>query len=96
MYGIILRIINDEEDAQNLLQDCFIKVWKHINSFNNSEGRLATWLISIARNTAIAYRNSNHYTTKYQQVEIEKMEHMFDKDDKEIAAVSLRTKFSLT
>jgi RNA polymerase sigma-70 factor (ECF subfamily) len=53
LYGIICRIINDEQIAQDVLQDSFVKIWKNIGQYDAAKGRLFTWMINIARNTAI-------------------------------------------
>lgn len=53
LYGVIFRIVEIEENAQDILQDAFVKIWKRIDSYNSSKGRLFTWMLNIARNTAI-------------------------------------------
>lgn len=62
LYGIITRIVSDQEDAANLLQDCFIKIWRNIESFDPTKGRFATWLINVARNTAIDFTRSKYFS----------------------------------
>jgi RNA polymerase sigma-70 factor, ECF subfamily len=64
MYGVILRIVQDEADAQNLLQDTFVKIWANIQSYDAARGRLATWLLNIARNTAIDFTRSKVYAQR--------------------------------
>lgn len=64
LYGIITRIVSDEEDAANLLQDCFIKIWRNIQSFDPEKGRFATWLINVARNTAIDFTRSKYFSQR--------------------------------
>jgi len=66
LYGIILRIVPESDEAENLLQDCFVKIFKHINSFDPERGSFSTWLINIARNTALDYRRSSHFKHKLQ------------------------------
>ncbi|MEI2694564.1 MAG: sigma-70 family RNA polymerase sigma factor [Saprospiraceae bacterium] len=61
MFGIIKRIVTKEEDAENLLQDCFVKIWRYIGTYEVEKGSLATWLINIARNTAIDHTRSKHF-----------------------------------
>jgi RNA polymerase sigma factor (sigma-70 family) len=54
LYGIILKILNqDEEAAEDILQDVFIKIWKKIAFYDSKKGTLFTWMLNIARNTAI-------------------------------------------
>jgi RNA polymerase sigma-70 factor (ECF subfamily) len=64
LYGVIFRIVNNEEDAQNLLQDACIKIWQHAAHYDPQKGRLATWLINIARNTAIDFTRSKYFSQK--------------------------------
>ncbi len=53
LYGTILRVVHTTEVAEEVLQDTFTKVWRNFESYDGSKGRLFTWLINIARNTAI-------------------------------------------
>lgn len=53
LYGVVLRIVRDDEQAQDLLQDIFVKIWKNLDNYDASKGRLFTWLLNIARNTSI-------------------------------------------
>ena len=64
LFGLILRIVNDRKEAENLLQDCFIKIWRNLDSYDESKGRLATWLNNIARNTAIDFTRSKYFHQK--------------------------------
>jgi RNA polymerase sigma factor (sigma-70 family) len=53
LYGIVLKIVKDEERAADVTQDAFLKIWKNIASYNAEKGSLFTWILNIARNTAI-------------------------------------------
>ncbi len=64
MFGIILRIVVDHDCAENLLQDCFIKVWRNIQTYDDLKGTFATWLINIARHTAIDFIRSKYFSQK--------------------------------
>ncbi len=61
LYGIISRIIPAEEIAQDILQDVFVKIWKAIEHYDKSKGRLFTWMLNIARNSAIDYSRSKQF-----------------------------------
>jgi hypothetical protein len=41
LFGIIVRIVGDEKEAENLLQDTFVKIWNHISKYDAEKGRLA-------------------------------------------------------
>ena len=53
LYGIVLKIVGTTEVAEDVLQEAFVKIWKNISSYDKNKGRLFTWLLNIARNTAI-------------------------------------------
>ncbi len=53
LYGVILRIVKQNEVAEEALQDVFVNVWNKIDQYNADKGRLFTWIINIARNMAI-------------------------------------------
>lgn len=53
LYGVILKIVTFEEHAQDILQDAFVKIWKNFSSYDPARGKLFTWMLNIARNTAI-------------------------------------------
>lgn len=58
LFGIILRLVKDQETAQDLLQDVLVKVYTKVKNFDANKGRLFTWLFRIAQNTAIDYLRS--------------------------------------
>ncbi len=53
LYGVIRKVIFDEQTAQDVLQEVFVKIWNNIEQFNAEKGRIYTWMINIARNAAI-------------------------------------------
>lgn len=53
LYGVIFKILNNEEKAEDVMQEVFLKIWRKINEFDPSRGRLFTWMINIARNSSI-------------------------------------------
>ncbi len=69
LFGIILRIVSDQKEAENLLQDCFVKIWRNIKQFDPERGRFATWLINIARHTAIDFIRSPYYKQRVNKQE---------------------------
>ncbi len=53
LYGVINRIVKDEEEAADVLQEALVKIWHSMASYDNSKGRLFTWVVNISRNLAI-------------------------------------------
>ncbi len=61
LYWHIRRIVHFHEDADDVVQNTFIKVFKHIKSFK-SQSKLYTWLYRIASNEAITFLNKRNKT----------------------------------
>lgn len=53
LFGVILRINHDRAQAEELLQDIYVNIWRAAGSFDAARAQPMTWLISIARNRAI-------------------------------------------
>jgi len=58
LYGVIIRIVNTRENAEEVLQNVLLKVWNNSAKYDAKKGRLYTWLVNIARNSAIDYTRS--------------------------------------
>ena len=71
LYGVILKVTNNEELAQDALQETFVKVWKNAKKYDSKKAKLFTWLYRIAKNTAIDKLRS--YNNKFErEVQIDK------------------------
>jgi len=53
LFGIIFRIVQSKEVAEEVLQDTCVKIWKYADKYDNNKGKIFTWCLNIARNTAI-------------------------------------------
>ena len=53
VFSIVLKIVENKEDAEDITQEIFIKVYKSLNSFKD-ESEFSTWLYRIAYNTTIS------------------------------------------
>ena len=53
LYGVALKVVKNEELAQDVLQECFVKIWNKSDSYDPSKAKLFTWLFRIVRNTSI-------------------------------------------
>lgn len=62
LHHQILKIVNNEETARELLQDVFVRVWNKIDTYDEKTSRPYTWMARIARNRAIDYLRSARVT----------------------------------
>lgn len=53
LFGVCLRILNDRAEAEEALQEVFLKIWTKADRFSVSELSPISWLAAIARNHAI-------------------------------------------
>ena len=52
-YTLIMRILGSPSDAEEVLQETFVRVWSRADTYDAVQGSPATWLTRIARNRAI-------------------------------------------
>ncbi|MDP2415422.1 RNA polymerase sigma factor [Daejeonella sp.] len=71
LYGIIFRIVQHEEIAEDLLQDTFVRIWNSFSSYDASKGRLFTWMVNIARNISIDKTRSKDFRNSSKTEDIE-------------------------
>jgi RNA polymerase sigma-70 factor (ECF subfamily) len=62
VYGLCFRFTNSAQEAQDLTQDVFLRVFKTIKSFRSAEGSFHTWLARVTRNLLI-----DHYRRTRQE-----------------------------
>ena len=53
LYAVVLRINRDRAQAEDILQEVYVNVWRGARSFDAAQSQPLTWLTSIARNRAI-------------------------------------------
>ena len=54
-YSLALRILGDPGRAEDVVQDAFLRIWRHAQSFDAGRGSLRTWLLSTVRHRAVDY-----------------------------------------
>jgi RNA polymerase sigma-70 factor (ECF subfamily) len=53
VYGVLMRILRSQSDAEDILQETFVRVWSRADTYDALRGSPAAWLMRIARNRAI-------------------------------------------
>lgn len=59
LYAICYRYTRNEADSRELVQDIFIKIYRHIKDFNG-RSKFFTWLYRIAVNTCLSFQRKQH------------------------------------
>ncbi len=79
MYGVCLRYASDKDEAKDILQESFIKIYHQLKSFRD-EGSFEGWARKIVVNTALEYFRTK---TKYQNVPLQDFEEVFEIENDE-------------
>jgi RNA polymerase sigma factor (sigma-70 family) len=53
VYGLVITIVRDSGAAEDVAQETFVRAWRNAGTYDARRGRVATWLLTIARNAAI-------------------------------------------
>src|SRR5206468_10980592 len=53
LFGVCLRILKDRSEAEDVLQEVYVTVWRKAASFDPNRASPITWLVAIARNRSI-------------------------------------------
>ena len=61
LFTIINQIVPDKDTASDVLQEVFVNIWRKIDTYDETKGRLFTWMLNIARNAAIDKVRSKGY-----------------------------------
>lgn len=82
LYGVIYNLIRNKEEAEDVLQEVFVKIWKNIDSYNESKGRFFTWILNIARNTTIDKLRSKGFNNSLKNLSSDNFVHLLDDSNK--------------
>jgi RNA polymerase sigma-70 factor (ECF subfamily) len=71
LYGVIKQIVTDAELGNDVLQETFVNIWRRIDSYDETKGRLFTWMLNIARNAAIDKTRSKGFQQSQRQIPLD-------------------------
>ncbi|WP_100614887.1 RNA polymerase sigma factor [Confluentibacter citreus] len=68
MHGVIYNIVRDNDIAEEVMQDVFVKAWHNASSYSSEKGRFFTWILNISRNAAIDKTRSKNFKNSKQNL----------------------------
>jgi RNA polymerase sigma factor (sigma-70 family) len=69
LFGVCLRILNDRSEAEDVLQDVYLTVWRKAATFDPSRASPITWLVAITRNRALDRLRSSAASRRTEPIE---------------------------
>ena len=82
LFAVINNLVNDREESEDVLQEVFVKIWKNIDTYNESKGRFYTWIVNIARNSSIDKLRSKGFNNKQKNLSSDNFVHLLDDSNK--------------
>lgn len=71
VYALAFRFVNDSQDAEDITQEVFVRLWKNLHNYK-PEVKLTTWLYKIVTNRCLDFLKSNHGRQQKNAVDVEK------------------------
>jgi RNA polymerase sigma-70 factor, ECF subfamily len=69
LFGVCLRILNDRGEAEDVLQDVYVTVWRKAATFDPSRASPITWMVAIARNRSIDRLRASAVSRRMEPIE---------------------------
>ena len=69
LYSLCLAVLKKPDEAEDVLQECFLAVWEKAFAFNGMKGSAYTWLVTLTRNRAIDRLRSKNFQMRLQKPE---------------------------
>lgn len=70
--ALILRVIHNEAEADDLLQEVFMEIWNQAKNFSSDKGKPLGWMVTLARRRAIdALRKKQAYSRAEERLQME-------------------------
>ncbi|MCA0994382.1 MULTISPECIES: sigma-70 family RNA polymerase sigma factor [Roseobacteraceae] len=71
LFGVCLRVLQDRAQAEEALQDTYVKIWTHAGKYRVNGYSPMTWLITLARNSAVDRRRRRDAGKPVEPIEID-------------------------
>lgn len=90
LYGIVARIVRSKADADEILQEVYLKIWSNASSYSPERGSAMSWAIAIARHRSLDFIRSAHNGAMRKTLGVEAADHLTG-DDVEMSIVARNT-----
>ncbi len=60
VFAYIRNHVNSPEDAEDLCEDVFVKIYTKLDTYDDSKASISTWIYSVTSNTVIDFYRTNH------------------------------------
>lgn len=80
-FGLAYRVLRDRGQAEDVVQEAFLSVWRRAASFDSSKGSARGWLMSIVHNASIDRRRGRF---RHQQTEVDIDDHAWRLADDDV------------
>src|SRR6059058_2167108 len=91
VYSVALRVLGETTQAEDILQEIFMQIWRNPQTFDSSRGSLAAWLSVIARHRAIDYLRRRRPETDIEDVIVSVDTHLDQVTDRNLTLNRVRT-----
>lgn len=68
LYSLIIKIVKNQEVAEDILQEVFVQVWDKASKFDGNKGTVYTWLTTMSRNKSIDHLRSKTHKNSSKNV----------------------------
>lgn len=75
VYAVAFRFVNDSQDAEDITQEVFVRLWKNLHTYK-PEVKLTTWLYKIVTNRCLDFLKSKHGSQRKNAVDVDKQLHL--------------------
>lgn len=74
VYSIMFRYVRNTATAEDLTQEAFLRVWNRSKTFDVARGQLSSWILVVAKNSAIDYLRSSEGRAESLTTNLSKLE----------------------
>ena len=89
IFNLCVRILKDEAESQDVLQEIFLQIWREAERFDASRASVKTWLFTIARSRSLdRYRSRKTAKSRIEEQEEDQLQRIADKGDLQNTSVT--------